>query len=76
MVKDYEAGLEYAVAEAVLAKRVADEGTPEFLVKWADLEEPTWEPELVKAFEETNNQAQPSNNGPAVVASNQDSPSP
>ncbi|KAG4973626.1 hypothetical protein JHK87_030447 [Glycine soja] len=81
LVKDYEAGLEYAVAEAVLAKRVADEGTPEFLVKWADLEEPTWEPEenvdpeLVKAFEGSNNQAQPSINGPAVVFSNQDSPS-
>ncbi|ESW03577.1 hypothetical protein PHAVU_011G025300 [Phaseolus vulgaris] len=80
LVRDHEAGLEYAVAEAVLAKRVADEGTPEFLVKWADLDEPTWEPEenvdpdLVKAFEETNKQAQPNSNGPAVVVSNQDGP--
>ncbi|WVZ03162.1 hypothetical protein V8G54_023968 [Vigna mungo] len=80
LVRDYEAGLEYAVAEAVLAKRIADEGTPEFLVKWADLDEPTWEPQenvdpdLVKAFEETNNQAQPSSNGPAVTVSHQDSP--
>ncbi|XP_020214788.1 signal recognition particle 43 kDa protein, chloroplastic [Cajanus cajan] len=79
LVRDYEAGLEYAVAQAVIGRRVGDEGTPEFLVKWADLDEPTWEPqenvdpELVKAFEESTNQAQPSINGPAVVVSNQDS---
>lgn len=79
LIGDYEAGLEYAVAEAVIGRRVGDEG-PEFLVKWADLDEPTWEPqenvdpELVKAFEESSNQAQPSSNGPAVVVSNHDSP--
>ncbi|KAK7264085.1 hypothetical protein RJT34_31688 [Clitoria ternatea] len=79
LVRDYEAGLEYAVAEAVLGRRVGDERKPEFLVKWADLEEPTWEPEenvdpeLVKVFEESSQQAQPvNNNGPAVVLSNQD----
>lgn len=80
LIGDYEAGLEYAVAEAVVGRRVGDEGTPEFLVKWADLDEPTWEPqenvdpELVKAFEESSNQAQPNINGPVVVVSNQDSP--
>ncbi|KAL1362317.1 hypothetical protein HN51_010584 [Arachis hypogaea] len=85
LVRDYEAGLEYAVAEAVLGKRVGDEGRPEFLVKWADMDEPTWEPEenvdpeLVKEFElSSNGQAQISNgpipsNGPEVVFSNQDS---
>ncbi|TKY67784.1 Signal recognition particle 43 kDa protein [Spatholobus suberectus] len=80
LVRDYEAGLEYAVAEAVVGRRVGDEGTPEFLVKWADLDEPTWEPqgnvdpELVRVFEESSNQAQPSSNGPAVLVSNQDCP--
>ncbi|KAL2329177.1 hypothetical protein Fmac_022604 [Flemingia macrophylla] len=74
LVRDYEAGLEYAVAEAVVARRVGDEGTPELLVKWADLDEPTWEPQenvdpdLVKAFE-----VQLSSNGPSVVVTNQDS---
>ncbi|KAL5561284.1 hypothetical protein UlMin_031031 [Ulmus minor] len=66
LVRDYEAGLEYAVAEAVVGKRVGDDGKNEYLVKWADLEEPTWEPDqnvdpdLVKEFEE----AQLSNDGP------------
>ena len=66
LARDYEAGLEYAVAEAVLDRRVGDDSKPEFLVKWADMEEPTWEPEenvdpdLVKAFDETR-QAQNSN---------------
>ncbi|KAI4352756.1 hypothetical protein L6164_006977 [Bauhinia variegata] len=55
--RDYEAGLEYAVAEAVVGKRVGDDGKLELLVKWEDLEEPTWEPEenvdpqLIKDFE-------------------------
>ncbi|MED6195878.1 hypothetical protein PIB30_042056 [Stylosanthes scabra] len=85
LVRDYEAGLEYAVAEAVVGKRVGDEGRPEFLVKWADMDEPTWEPEenvdpeLVKEFElSSNGQAQISNgpvssNGPEVAFTNQDS---
>ncbi|MED6121255.1 hypothetical protein PIB30_028358 [Stylosanthes scabra] len=79
LVRDYEAGLEYAVAEAVVGKRVGDEGKPEFLVKWADMDEPTWEPqenvdsELVKEFElSSNGQAQISN-GPEVAFTNQDS---
>ncbi|XP_057456724.1 signal recognition particle 43 kDa protein, chloroplastic [Lotus japonicus] len=77
LVRDYEAGLEYAVAEAVVGRRVGDEGKLELLVKWVDLEQPTWEPEenvdpeLVKLYEQSNNQAQPSSNGPA---SNQDGP--
>jgi signal recognition particle protein len=33
LVRDYEAGLEYAVAEGVVGKRVGDEGGREFLVK-------------------------------------------
>ncbi|CAK8576786.1 unnamed protein product [Lathyrus sativus] len=65
LVKDYEAGLEYAVAEAVVGRRLGDDGKYECLVKWVDLEEPTWEPEenvdseLVKMFEVSNNQASP-----------------
>ncbi|XVF68013.1 hypothetical protein PTKIN_Ptkin10aG0168700 [Pterospermum kingtungense] len=57
LVRDFEAGLEYAVAEAVLGKRMGDDGKKEFLVKWADMEEATWEPEenvdpdLIKEFE-------------------------
>jgi signal recognition particle protein len=59
LVRDYEAGLEYAVAEGVVGKRVGDDGGREFLVKWTDMEEATWEPEenvdpeLIKEFEET-----------------------
>ncbi|OMO91957.1 hypothetical protein COLO4_17993 [Corchorus olitorius] len=58
LVKDFEAGLEYAVAEGVVAKRMGDDGKNEYLVKWADLEEETWEPEenvdpdLIKEFEQ------------------------
>lgn len=43
---DYEAGLEYGVAVAVAGVRPAGEaGKKEYLVKWADLDDPTWEPE-------------------------------
>ncbi|KAK4774611.1 hypothetical protein SAY86_009546 [Trapa natans] len=45
LIGDFEAGLEYAVAEAVVGKRVGDEGKMEYLVKWADIEDATWEPE-------------------------------
>ncbi|GKV23943.1 hypothetical protein SLEP1_g33613 [Rubroshorea leprosula] len=61
LVKDFEAGLEYAVAESVEAKRVGDDGKTEYLVKWTDMEEATWEPEenvdpdLIKEFEAGRN---------------------
>jgi signal recognition particle protein len=62
LVSDFEAGLEYAVAEAVVGKRPATaeggEEKWEYLVKWVDIEEATWEPaenvddELVQEFEQ------------------------
>ncbi|KAJ8422371.1 hypothetical protein Cgig2_006441 [Carnegiea gigantea] len=58
LVSDFEAGLEYAEAQCVLGRRMGDDGKREFLVKWADIDEPTWEPEdnvdsdLIKEFEE------------------------
>ncbi|OVA16021.1 Chromo domain/shadow [Macleaya cordata] len=57
LVKDFEAGLEYAVAERVIGKREGEDGKREVLVKWSDIEEATWEPEenvdpdLMKEFE-------------------------
>ncbi|XP_022749212.1 signal recognition particle 43 kDa protein, chloroplastic-like [Durio zibethinus] len=57
LVRDFEAGLEYAVAEGVFGKRMGDNGKNEYLVKWTDIEEATWEPEenvdpdLIKEFE-------------------------
>ncbi|KAF1896759.1 hypothetical protein Lal_00034459 [Lupinus albus] len=69
LVRDYEAGLEYAVAEAVVDSRSGDDGKLEFLIKWADLDEPTWEPEdnvddeLIKEFQLSSNN---------VVSSNQE----
>ncbi|KAK9286833.1 hypothetical protein L1049_015238 [Liquidambar formosana] len=59
LVRDFEAGLEYAVAEGVVGKRVGDDGKREYLVKWTDIDEATWEPEenvdpdLIKEFEES-----------------------
>ncbi|XP_010670690.2 signal recognition particle 43 kDa protein, chloroplastic [Beta vulgaris subsp. vulgaris] len=59
LVKDFEDGLEYAEAQGVYGKRVGDDGKNEFLVKWVDIEDPTWEPEenvdsdLIKEFEES-----------------------
>ncbi|XP_012089050.1 signal recognition particle 43 kDa protein, chloroplastic [Jatropha curcas] len=58
LVRDFEAGLEYAVAEGVIGKRVGDDGKNEYLVKWTDIEEATWEPgenvdhDLIMEFEE------------------------
>lgn len=58
LVRDFEAGLEYAVAEGVVGKRLGDDGKNEYLVKWTDIDEATWEPEenvdldLIKEFEE------------------------
>ncbi|KAI4367372.1 hypothetical protein MLD38_023116 [Melastoma candidum] len=45
LVRDFEQGLEYAMADGVVGKRVGDDGKKEYLVKWADIEESTWEPE-------------------------------
>ncbi|GJP34095.1 hypothetical protein CLOM_g18561 [Closterium sp. NIES-68] len=51
LVKDFEEGLEYGVAEKILEKRVVGaaqgggEGMVEYLVKWQDSDENTWEPE-------------------------------
>ncbi|KAI9181006.1 hypothetical protein LWI28_010223 [Acer negundo] len=62
LVRDYEAGLEYAVAEAVVGTRTGDDRKREFLVKWTDINEATWEPEenvdpdLIKEFEEMDGQ--------------------
>ncbi|KAF8410341.1 hypothetical protein HHK36_002868 [Tetracentron sinense] len=56
LVRDFEAGLEYAVAEGVVGKREGEDGKREYLVKWTDIEEATWEPEenvdpeLIKGF--------------------------
>ncbi|XP_052192077.1 signal recognition particle 43 kDa protein, chloroplastic [Diospyros lotus] len=58
LVADFEAGLEYAAAECVLGTREGQDGKKEYLVRWADIEESTWEPEenvdpdLIKEFEE------------------------
>lgn len=59
LIKDYEAGLEYGIAEEILTKR-QKEGKVEYLVRWADAEEPTWEPldnvaaELIANYEKTS----------------------
>lgn len=66
VVKDYEAGLEYAVAERVMGKRMGDDGNTEYLVKWTDMADATWEPEenvnisLVQLYEQEE-EAQPVN---------------
>ncbi|KAK6143228.1 hypothetical protein DH2020_023576 [Rehmannia glutinosa] len=58
LVRDFEGGIEYAVAECVVDRREGDEGKEEYLVKWTDIEEATWEPQenvdpdLIKMFEE------------------------
>ncbi|XP_042513370.1 signal recognition particle 43 kDa protein, chloroplastic [Macadamia integrifolia] len=59
LVRDFEAGLEYAVAEGVMGKREGEDGKRDYLVKWMDMEEPTWEPEenvdpeLINEFEQS-----------------------
>ncbi|KAG0584680.1 hypothetical protein KC19_3G227600 [Ceratodon purpureus] len=56
LVKDYEEGLEYGIAERIVEKREVD-GKPEYLVQWADSMENTWEPveniadEIIEEFE-------------------------
>ncbi|XP_058098420.1 signal recognition particle 43 kDa protein, chloroplastic [Magnolia sinica] len=57
LVRDFEEGLEYGIAEGVMDVREGENGKREFLVKWVDIEEATWEPEenvdveLVEEFE-------------------------
>ena len=58
VVNDFEAGLEYGVAEKVVGRREGEgERKREYLVKWVDIEEATWEPEenvdaeLIQEFE-------------------------
>ncbi|KAL9687344.1 hypothetical protein QQ045_031744 [Rhodiola kirilowii] len=64
LVRDYEEGLEYAIAEKILEKRDGEEGRIEYLVKWTDMDDATWEPdenvdpELVLEFQKS--EAQPS----------------
>ncbi|VFQ95056.1 unnamed protein product [Cuscuta campestris] len=67
LVGDFEAGVEYAVAERVLEKRMGGDGKKkkkvEYLVKWSDMEEATWEPEenvdpaLIIEFEKKDQQS-------------------
>ncbi|KAJ0967030.1 hypothetical protein J5N97_023947 [Dioscorea zingiberensis] len=74
VVRDFEEGLEYGVAEKVVGRREGEEGEGvEYLVKWVDLEEATWEPaenvdaELVEEFERANGNGSPSTAAVAVV---------
>ncbi|XP_024362307.1 signal recognition particle 43 kDa protein, chloroplastic-like [Physcomitrium patens] len=56
LIKDYEEGLEYGIAEKIVDKREVD-GKAEYLVQWADSTENTWEPadnvadEIIAEFE-------------------------
>eukprot|EP00271_Cylindrocystis_brebissonii_P014168 TRINITY_DN35429_c0_g1_i1.p1 TRINITY_DN35429_c0_g1~~TRINITY_DN35429_c0_g1_i1.p1 ORF type:complete len:443 (+),score=89.68 TRINITY_DN35429_c0_g1_i1:287-1615(+) len=57
LIQNYEEGVEYGVALKIVEKREGKEGRVEYLVKWEDSEEDTWEPEenveveIVAAFE-------------------------
>lgn len=62
LVRDFEEGLEYAVAEAIVDSRTTEEGEggkTEYLVKWTDIDEATWEPAenvdpvLIQEFEDS-----------------------
>jgi len=46
VMNDFDQGLEYAVAEAVLEERTDAEGAREFRVRWADTRAETWIPEM------------------------------
>lgn len=56
LVKDFEEGLEYGIAERIWDKREV-EGNIEYLVQWVDSEKNTWEPaenvaeEVIAEFE-------------------------
>ncbi|KAL1833299.1 hypothetical protein ACET3Z_002950 [Daucus carota] len=57
LVRDFEQGLEYGVVECILESREGESGVREYLVKWMDIDEATWEPaenvdsDLIKEFE-------------------------
>lgn len=63
----FEAGLEYAVAEGVVGKRVGLKGKMRYLLKWTDIDKATWEPEedvdpyMIKEFVEGQNLSGPDN---------------
>ncbi|KAK9741812.1 hypothetical protein RND81_03G130300 [Saponaria officinalis] len=64
LVRDFEEGLEYGEALGVFGKRENEEnGKVEYLVKWVDIDEPTWEPQenvdldLIKEFEESQHKS-------------------
>ncbi|WCJ43142.1 chloroplast signal recognition particle component (CAO) [Euphorbia peplus] len=58
LVRDYEDGLEYGEVESVMGKRMGDDGKNEYLVKWMDIDDATWEPQenvdpdLIQDFED------------------------
>ncbi|KAK1370391.1 Signal recognition particle 43 kDa protein, chloroplastic [Heracleum sosnowskyi] len=57
LVRDFEEGLEYGVVECILESRDGENGVKEYLVKWMDIDDATWEPaenidaDLIKEFE-------------------------
>ncbi|XP_047084059.1 probable signal recognition particle 43 kDa protein, chloroplastic [Lolium rigidum] len=74
LVKDFEDGLEYGVVEAVVDRRPAADGEWEYLVKWVDIEEATWEPaenvdaDLVQEFDRQQSDAGGAAPPPETVA--------
>uniref|UniRef100_A0A061QSE4 Signal recognition particle 43 kDa protein n=1 Tax=Tetraselmis sp. GSL018 TaxID=582737 RepID=A0A061QSE4_9CHLO len=62
VLADWDNGLEWADAAAILGKRRVD-GNVQYLVKWKDGEEDTWEPEqnveetLIRAYEDEQDKA-------------------
>ncbi|KAK8957646.1 hypothetical protein KSP39_PZI001002 [Platanthera zijinensis] len=74
LAADFESGLEYGVVEEVVAEReaMAAQGK-EYLVKWADIEEATWEPEenvdaeLVQEFQRRKQKPDQKGNGSGVT---------
>lgn len=68
LIGDYEAGLEYGVVDSILGARMVDgQEKREFLVKWLDTEDTTWEPEenvdseLIEEFDMKKKQSESEN---------------